>query len=84
MSDTNMSDASEQTEKESGGHSSQTTLVIVSVVAAVVSAATVAYFFWRRSQDLTPRVHSVQQLMDRCHDQLRDLHHRLDELSSAV
>lgn len=83
MSDSITPDTSEYTEKENGGPSSQTTLVIVSVVAAVVSAATVAYFFWRRSQELTPRVHSVQQLMDRCHDQLRDLHHRLDELSAA-
>lgn len=84
MSDTINTDISENTEKENGGDSSQSTLIIVSVVAAVVSAATVAYFFWRRSQDLTPRVHSVQQLMDRCHDQLRDLHHRLDELSPAA
>jgi hypothetical protein len=84
MSDIINPDTTDETEKENGGESSQTTLIIVSVVAAVVSAATVAYFFWRRSHDLTPRVHSVQQLMDRCHDQLRDLHHRLDELTSAA
>jgi cytochrome c-type biogenesis protein CcmH/NrfG len=83
MSDTNPSEDVKITEKESGA-ASHTPLIVVSVVAAVVSAATVAYFFWRRSQDLTPRVHSVQQLMDRCHDQLRDLHHRLDELTSAA
>jgi|GEM_PF-6620757 hypothetical protein len=60
------------------------TLITVGVVAAVVSAATVAYIFWRRSQHLPPQVESVQQLLDRYHEQVRHLQDRLDELSSPA
>ena len=56
------------------------TYVIVGVVAAAVSAATAAYVFWVRSRRLAPHVETVQDLLDRCHDQVRDIERRLSEL----
>lgn len=60
------------------------TYLIVGVVAAAVSAATVAYFFWRRTRDLSPKVETVQKLLDRSHDMMRDLHKKLDEMNPAI
>ena len=54
--------------------------LIVGVVAAAVSAATAAYIFWSRSRHLVPQVETVQDLLDRAHDQVRDIEHRLNEL----
>ncbi|GAB4462770.1 MAG: hypothetical protein OHK0029_30260 [Armatimonadaceae bacterium] len=59
-------------------------IITVGVVAAVVSAATVAYVFWWRSRHLTPKVESVQQLLDRCHTQVRDIQEKLGELSASA
>ncbi len=59
------------------------TYVIVGVVAATVSAATAAYIFWSRSRHLAPHVETVQDLLDRCHGQVRDIERRLGELHAA-
>jgi hypothetical protein len=67
-----------------GGISPKTAYIIVGVVAAAVSAATVAYFFWRRTRDLTPKVETVQKLLDRSHDMMRDLHKKLDEITPVA
>ena len=56
------------------------TYVIVGVVAAAVSAATAAYIFWARSRHLAPHAETVQDLLDRCHNQVRDIERRLGEL----
>lgn len=54
--------------------------VIVGVVAAAVSAATAAFIFWSRSRQLAPHAETVQELLDRCHDQVRDIEQHLTEL----
>lgn len=64
----------------SGDHSHARTFLVVGVVAATVSAATAVYVFWSRSRHLAPHVETVQDLLDRCHDQVRDIEHRLAEL----
>lgn len=66
------------------GLSPKTTYIVVGVVAAVVSAATVAFFFWRRTRDLTPKVESVQKLLDKSHDMMRDLHRKLDQMTASA
>jgi flagellar basal body-associated protein FliL len=69
-------------ESENPKSSSKTTYLVVGVVAAAVSAATVAYIFWRRS-NISAQAESVQQLIDRCHDQIYSIERRLGELNSA-
>jgi len=59
----------------------RSTYLLVGVVAAAVSAATVAYIFCSRSRQFTPQAESVQQLLDRCHDQVRAIEQRLGELT---
>ena len=54
--------------------------IIVGVVAAAVSAATAGYIFWSRSRHLAPHVETVQDLLDRAHDQVRDIEQRLNDL----
>ena len=56
------------------------TYVIVGVVAAAVSAATAAYIFWARSRHLVPHVESVQDLLERCHEQVQTIEQRLNEI----
>jgi len=58
--------------------------LIVGVVAAAVSAATAAYIFWSRSRQFGPQVETVQDLLDRCHDQVREIEERLGELRQPV
>lgn len=60
------------------------TYIVVGVVAAAVSVATAAYIFWSRSRHLAPHVETVQDLLDRCHDQVRDIERRLGELHSPA
>ena len=60
------------------------TYLVVGVVAAAVSAATVAYIFWSRSRHFSPQAESVQQLLDRCHDQVRAIEQRLGELTQPT
>ena len=64
--------------------STKTAYFIVGAVAAAVSAATVAYVFYRRQKMLAPHVQSVQDLLDRCHDQVHSIEQRLSELSSSM
>jgi hypothetical protein len=58
--------------------------LVMGVVAAAVSAATAAYIFWSRSRHMAPPVETVQELLDRCHDQVRDIEQRLNELRRPV
>jgi hypothetical protein len=59
--------------------------LIVGVVAAAVSAATAAYIFWSRSRHLAPQqVETVQELLDRCHTQVRNIEQHLHELSQPL
>jgi hypothetical protein len=62
---------------------SKQTYIVVGVVAAAVSAATAAYIFWRRQNQLAPQVETVQDLLDRCHAQVRSIEQRLGELNAA-
>ena len=64
--------------------SSRRAYIIVGVVAAAASAATAAYIFYSRSRDLAPQVETVQQLLDRCHDQVRTIEQRLGELAPGA
>lgn len=54
--------------------------LVFGVVAAAVSAATAAYIFWSRARHIGPQVETVQELLDRCHNQVREIEHRLTEL----
>ena len=56
--------------------------IVVGVVAATVSAATAAYIFWSRYQKMHPAVESVQNLLDRCHDQVRAIEQKMSDLVS--
>ncbi len=58
--------------------------IVVGVVAAAVSAATAAYIFWKRQHhlDLVPQVETVQDLLERCHAQVRGIEQRLVELKT--
>lgn len=66
------------------GENNKRTYLIVGVVAAAVSAATAAYIFWQRSRHLAPQVETVQQILDRCHAQVRSIEQRLGDLSSVT
>ncbi len=54
--------------------------IVVGVVAAAVSAVTAAYIFWSRSRQMAPHAETVQELLDRCHSQVRDIEKRLADL----
>ncbi|MES2465430.1 MAG: hypothetical protein V4671_33095 [Armatimonadota bacterium] len=58
------------------------TYIVVGVVAAAVSAATAAYIFWKRQHPLAPQVETVQDLLERCHAQVRSIEQRLGELKT--
>jgi hypothetical protein len=55
--------------------------IVVGVVAAAVSAATAAYIIYSRAQRSTTGVDSVQNLLDRCHDQVRSIEQKLSDLN---
>jgi hypothetical protein len=57
--------------------------IVVGVVAAAVSAATAAYIFWKRQHRLSPQVETVQDLLERCHAQVRGIEQRLGELKTV-
>lgn len=59
------------------------TYIVVGVVAAAVSAATAAYIFWNRQRHLVPQSETVQDLLERCHSQVRSIEQRLGELNTA-
>ena len=60
------------------------TYVTVGVVAAVASAATAALIFWNRSRHTKVHLETVEELIDRCHDQVKSIENRLGEIVSAV
>lgn len=68
------------------GTSGKRAYIVVGIVAAAVSAATAAYIFWARTREIAPGVESVQNLLDRCHDQVRVIEQKLIDLNpgSAV
>ena len=58
--------------------------IVVGVAAAAVSAATAAYVFWARQRanvSVAPQAETVQQLLDRCHDQVRSIEQRMADLT---
>lgn len=66
-----------------GSDAAKRAYIVVGVVAAAVSAATAAYIFWQRQRQLMPQVETVQELLDRCHAQVRTIEQRLGELNVA-
>ena len=57
--------------------------IVMGVAAAAVSAATAAYVLWSRQKAInvaSVQAESVQQLLDRCHDQVRSIEQRLGEI----
>jgi hypothetical protein len=69
---------------EAGRQNHHTRYWIVGAVAAVVSAATVAYVFYSRAKHLKPQVETVQQILDRCHDQVRVIEEKLGQLNELT
>ena len=59
------------------------TYVLISIAAASVAATVTAYVLLARQQRVAVKVDSVQDLLDRCHDQVRSIEGRLGELSAA-
>jgi hypothetical protein len=58
--------------------------MVVGVVAATVSAATAAYVFWSRSRRIRSSNETVEDLLGRCHDQVRLIEQRLGELPNPA
>jgi hypothetical protein len=63
------------------------TYVTVGVVAAVASAATAALIFWNRSRQgnrsESGRIESVEDLIDRCNNQVKSIETRLGDMVAA-
>jgi len=59
---------------------------VVGIVAASVSAATAAVLIWNRSRNagVAAASDTVEELIDRCHDQVQRIEKRLGELPSAA
>ena len=58
--------------------------IVMGFAAAAVSAATAAYVLWSRQKAInaaSAQAESVQQLLDRCHDQVRSIEQRLGEIT---
>jgi hypothetical protein len=60
------------------------TYIVVGVAAAATAAAATAYVFWRRSRQFAPQVETVQQLLDRCHTQIRSIEQKLGDLATST
>jgi hypothetical protein len=60
------------------------TYVTVGVVAAVASAATAALIFWNRSRQGKGHLESVEDLIDRCHDQVKSIENRLGDIVATA
>lgn len=56
------------------------TYITVGIAAAIVSAITVTVILRRRGLLLRPRVTTVQEMLDRCHDQVHEIETRLQDL----
>jgi len=78
-----MADSDTETITFGSGLGAKRTYIVVGVVAAAVSAATAAYIFWQRQRRLVPQVETVQDLLDRCHAQVRSIEQRLGELGAV-
>ncbi len=63
--------------------SKKQTYLLVGMVAATVAAAATTYYFLARGRRMTVKAESVQDLLDRCHDQVRNIEARLGELTAA-
>jgi flagellar basal body-associated protein FliL len=59
---------------------------VVGVVAATVSAATAAYIIWThgKKSGVASASETVEDLLDRCHDQVKQIEQRLGELPQAA
>jgi hypothetical protein len=59
---------------------------VVGIVAATASAATAAYLIWSRGKKAGVEAASdtVEDLLDRCHDQIQRIEKRLGELPQAI
>ena len=60
------------------------TYIVVGVVAAAVSAATAAYVFWARTRSVKTASESVEEILDRCQEQVRRIEQKLGEFSAAT
>jgi len=73
------------TQANPGSDPAFTAILVVGVVAAVVSAATAVFILRSRSrQQLAPHAESVQEILERCRDQVRDIEEHLSELHQPV
>ena len=59
------------------------TYMLVGIAAASVAATVTAYVLIARQRQVTVKVDSVQDLLDRCHAQVRSIEGRLGELTAA-
>ena len=59
------------------------TYIVVAVAAAVVSALTAAYILQRRGLLTRPQVVTVQEMLEKCHDQVRQIETKLDDLRAS-
>jgi membrane-bound inhibitor of C-type lysozyme len=59
---------------------------VVGVVAATVSAATAAYIIWTHGKKagVASASDTVEDLLDRCHDQVKQIEQRLSEVPQAA
>jgi uncharacterized protein (DUF3084 family) len=60
--------------------------LVAGIVAASVSAATAAYFIWSRGKraGVAAASDNVEDLLDRCHDQVKRIEQRLGEIPQAA
>ncbi len=70
--------------KEKGILAAKQAYIVVGVVAAAVSAITAGYIFWKRQRHLIPQSETVQDLLERCHAQVRSIEQRLGELKTVI
>lgn len=63
-----------------GSDSAYRAYLMVGIVAAVVSAATAVYIFRSRMRPFSPQVETVQDILDRCRDQVRDIEQHMSDL----
>ena len=58
----------------------------IGIVAATVSAATAAYLIWTRGKQAGVEAASdtVEDLLDRCHDQVKRIEQRLGDVPQAA
>jgi hypothetical protein len=59
------------------------TYFLVGIAAAAVAATATAYVLIARQKRVAVKADSVQDLLDRCHAQVRSIESRLGELSAA-